>query len=82
MQEGARLYNKAERMVADERLKNLVQLKKRLELGRYWIGKGNLQKAQDQLLSALQLRTEENVFRPQVEELLRHATHESEATTS
>jgi tetratricopeptide (TPR) repeat protein len=71
VEEGASLYNRAEKLAREPREKKLVQQKKRIELARYWLAKGNTRKAHDLVTSALQIRTNEEIYRLQAERLLR-----------
>ncbi len=69
VEEGARLYNLAKHL-AIPKVKSLVEQKKRIELARYWIGQKRVEKAKDLLLSALDLKTDEKLFRREAEKLL------------
>lgn len=69
--EGTHLYNRAEQVAGDPEARKLVQQKKRIELGRYWLDRGNTRKAYDLVTSAVQIRTVSKMFRPQAERLLR-----------
>ena len=76
VEEGARLYNRAEELVREPEFKKLVQQKKKIELARYWFANGNAQRAYTLVTSALQIKTDIKIYSLHGERLLRSITAE------
>ena len=71
--EGRRYYNKAMELAksTDKNLMALVNQKKHLELGRYYIEKGKSREAMKLLKKGLTFKTEQEYYRKKIEGMIR-----------